>query len=139
MKNQSASNQIRCPKVAAFARLLLRLTVGAIFIQAGWFKLQNPAMVQGMLSGMNFPLSEVFTWVLILTELVGGALLALGLWTKYATVPLMFVMAVAFFTVHLKDGLVATTWFVMLLFFALAVFYTSGAGDLSLDRKCLKQ
>lgn len=138
MKNKSASNksnEVICPQLAAFARLLLRVTVGAIFLQAGWMKFQNPAMIQGMLAGINFPLSDFFAWIVIFSELIGGALLVLGLWTKYATIPLMIVMLVAFFTVHLKDGLVATTWYVMMIFFALSVFFTSGAGKISLDNK----
>jgi uncharacterized membrane protein YphA (DoxX/SURF4 family) len=51
----------------------------------------------------------------------------------------MIVMLVAFFTVHLKDGLVATTWYVMMIFFALSVFFTSGAGKISLDTTLSKK
>lgn len=128
-----------CSKLSPWAWLGLRVIVAAIFIQAGWAKFQNPSMIQGMLGGLGLPMSDLLGWVVLLSELIGGSLLLLGLWTKYATLPLMVIMVVAFFTVHLKDGLKTPTWFVMMIFFALAIFATSGAGELSLDKRLSKK
>lgn len=132
------SPTMMCPKVAPWARLALRVLVGFVFLRAGWMKLQDPAMVEGMLTGMNFPLPALMAWVLILVELVGGALLMLGLWTGYNTIPLMIVMLVAFFVVHMKGGF-KESQLVLLLFLVLLGFHTAGAGEMSLDHKMSKK
>jgi putative oxidoreductase len=136
---KSPSNSTFCSQLAPWAWLFLRVAIAAIFIQQGWAKFQNPSVIQGMLNGIGVPLSELMGWVVLLSELIGGTLLLLGLWTRYATLPLMAIMLVAFFTVHLKDGLKTPTWLVILMFFGLAIFCTSGAGEYSLDRRLSKK
>lgn len=124
----------KCEKLKGFSKLLLRLVVGGIFVYAGWMKLQNPAMVQGMLAGMNFPLPVVMAWVLSLSEFIFGLLVVLGAFTCVSTLPLMFVMLVAFLTVHIKDGLTnSMTQQVLLIFASLLNLCASGAGKYSVD------
>lgn len=124
----------KCEKLKGFSKLLLRLVVGGIFVYTGWMKLQNPAMVQGMLTGMNFPLPVVLAWVLSFSEFIFGILVVLGAFTCISTLPLMFIMVVAFLTVHIKDGLAnQMTQYVMLIFTSLLTLCASGAGQYSVD------
>lgn len=81
-----------CEKYAPFA---LRLAFGAMFLNAGIMKLLNPAMIQGMLGGFGFPMPAFWTWLLIFVEVVGGAMVLLGLKLKYATPFLAIVLIVA--------------------------------------------
>lgn len=124
----------KCEKLKGVSKLLLRLVLGGIFIYAGWMKLQNPAMVQGMLTNMNFPLPVVMAWVLSLSEFIFGILVLLGAFTSASTLPLMFAMLVAFLTVHMKDGLTnPMTQYVVLIFASLLNLCASGAGKYSVD------
>lgn len=78
-----------------YAPFALRLGLGAMFLNAGIMKLLDPAMVQGMLGGFGFPMPAFWTWLLIFVEIVGGAMVLLGLKMKWATPFLGIVMLVA--------------------------------------------
>ena len=81
------------------ALLLLRLTVGVILFVVGagkvlgWFGGQGmQATVQGFAT-MGIPAS--FTYLSSYTEFIGGALLAIGLWTRPAALLITINMLVA--------------------------------------------
>ncbi|MCC6643725.1 DoxX family protein [Candidatus Peregrinibacteria bacterium] len=128
-----------CEAFTPYTKLLLRLMLGVIFIYAGWGKINNIPMVEGMLTGLSIPFPAIMAWVLAIAELVCGALLVLGLWTCFATIPVMFSIAVAFFTLHLpKEGLMGMgSLYVALIFFSLLHISASGPGKISLDHKVL--
>jgi len=98
--------------------LLLRLFLAPIMMQAGWNKFigwQDTVDWFGNSEwGLGLPLPEVMAFLAASTELVGGALLVLGLATRLVTVPLMVTMLVAIFTVHWDNGWLAlsdaTSW-----------------------------
>src|SRR3989344_9255217 len=74
---------------------ILRITLGLLFLVTGLAKLMDPAMVTGMLSGLGFPTASVFTWILILIEIIFGALLIIGIKTEIAVWPLFVVLLIA--------------------------------------------
>ncbi|GAA1487560.1 DoxX family protein [Brachybacterium sacelli] len=89
------------------ALLLARLVVGAVFMAHGWQKIgQNgiAATTEGFV-GMGIPFAEIAAPVVAYVELIGGALLILGLLTAVAGLALAIDMAVAAFVVHLGGGL----------------------------------
>ncbi len=136
MKSQKPSDDGKnYRQLKQFFKFWLRVTVGAVFLQMGWLKLQNPQMIIGMVNGLHLPFAGVLGWLVLLSELICGGLLVIGFWTKYAPIPLMIIMTVAFFGVHINDGLVLTTWAVIILFLSLGMFATSGPGNWSLDHK----
>jgi putative oxidoreductase len=117
------------------ALLLLRLWAGGVMAVAhGWPKLgrlsDDPIQFADPL-GIGPTLSLVCT---ILTELVGGALIALGLLTRAATLSLVFTFIVIVFVVKWGDGFKAlelgATFLVMYVILALM-----GPGRWSLDHK----
>jgi putative oxidoreductase len=87
------------------ARLLsiLRFMVGLLFLEHGTAKvLAFPAGAQGAHLGVNLSSLAGVSGVL---ELVGGALLVIGLLTRITAFILSGEMAVAYFMVHAKMGL----------------------------------
>lgn len=93
------------PKFAAIASLFLRVVVGVIFLVHGWQKLQGGVPgTAGFLATLGFPAPEFFAVLLIAAEVIGGALLIIGLYTHWAAKILSFVALVALVTVHLGKG-----------------------------------
>ena len=76
------------------------------------------------------------------TELLGVFLLTLGLLTRFISIPLMVVMLVAIFTVHLGNGFSAgDNGFEIPLYYLLflGIFLSHGAGKISLDNLIFKK
>ncbi len=83
---------------------LLRLTVGILFLVQGIGKFQNPNGVTTMLTGIGFPIPLVFAWILILSEIIFGALILIGYKVKYTAWPLAIILLVATLTVVIPSG-----------------------------------
>jgi len=82
---------------------LLRITLGLLFLIPGLFKLMDPSMVSGMLSGLGFPIASIFAWILILVEIIFGVLLLIGMKTEIAIWPLFIVLLVALLLVAIPQ------------------------------------
>ena len=85
----------------AYGPTALRLGLGILFIFMGLGKWQNPSGVTGMLQGIGFPAPVFWTWLLLLSEMIFGVALLIGLKVRYTTIPLIIVMIVAIVTVQL--------------------------------------
>jgi putative oxidoreductase len=92
------------PWVKNLGLLLARITVGVIFISAGWMKMQDISMFSGMLEGAGFPAAGLLAWLVAIVELVGGAMVLLGIMTKLASLLLALVMLGAILMVHVGSG-----------------------------------
>jgi len=119
--------------------LLLRLIVGAVFIQAGWGKFMHFDSTVGYFGSIGIPFPAINVLLAAGTELVGGVLLILGFMTQLIALPLAFVMFIALVTAHLHDfssivGLFELKPFIYLVIFLL--LSATGAGKRSLDNKC---
>lgn len=77
----------------ALGLLLMRVVVGLIFINHGWMKYGNPAATVGFISSLGMP--GFMAYVLIAVEIVGGAMLVLGVLGRVAGVATGIAMAVA--------------------------------------------
>lgn len=120
------------------ALLILRVFTGLTMFMHGWQKLTGPGFggVGDMFAGMDVPLAAVAGPVTMVIELVGGALLVLGLGTRVAGVAVALVMLGALFIVHLPAGFYAADGgyeLVMLLAALGAALAVSGPGAWSLD------
>ncbi|MEX2206437.1 MAG: DoxX family protein [Myxococcota bacterium] len=113
-----------------------RFTVGWIFLQSGWGKLNNLEGVTNFFTELGIPAPHLQAPLVAGTEFLGGALVLLGLGTRFASIPLMGVMTVALLTalrdqIHELSDLFGLAEFCYIVLLAgLAVF---GAGPLSLD------
>jgi len=120
--------------------LVLRLYWGWSFVQTGWGKLTHLDRTAGYFESLHIPAAKLNALMAGGTECLGGALLLLGLFTRFATPALVFTMIVAYATAEREallaivsdtDRFTGATPFLFLLV-ALIVF-AFGPGKLSLD------
>jgi putative oxidoreductase len=133
-----------------WAPLPLRLVIGYGFIAHGWAKLsRGPDGFAKLLDQMGAPLPGLTAWVSTLLEIIGGLAILAGAFVAVVSVPLIVMMLVAMFTVHLRYGFSAINtigltadgpqfgppgYEVNLLYIAgLLVLMLGGAGPLSID------
>jgi putative oxidoreductase len=114
--------------------LIFRLFIGlTMAFSHGLGKLPPPEQLVTGVAAIGFPMPFFFAWCAALSEFLGGILIALGLFTRYAALFLGFTMAVAGLIVHSADPFqVKELAFLFLASAVLLVF--SGAGRFSLDR-----
>jgi putative oxidoreductase len=90
----------------------LRVTLGVIFLMHGYLALAviGPDGVGRYTTRMGYPaeLGEALGWYLIVAHGVGGILLILGLFTRWAALAQVPIMASAFFLHHLRQGFFLT-------------------------------
>jgi putative oxidoreductase len=85
--------------------LPLRLVIGFGFMAHGWAKLsRGPSGFAKLLTQIGAPLPETTAWVSTFVELLGGTAIFVGAFVEAVSVPLIAMMLVAMFTVHLKYG-----------------------------------
>src|SRR5579859_3807913 len=129
-------------RVQWLAPLLGRLAVGLLFLSTGWGKVRHIPNVTAFFTSLGIPLPGLNAVVVGYSELIGGALLTLGLLTRLATIPLMISMVVAILTAKLADlhnpfDLVSFDEFTYLV--VLAMILIIGPGEVSLDRLVLRR
>lgn len=85
--------------------LLLRLSIGSIFLVHGYQKLADIEGTTKFMDSLGVPMANAAAWLVGLVEFVGGGLIILGLFTCLASALLAIVMLVAIFTAHADAGL----------------------------------
>ena len=88
--------------------LALRLYWGWHFAQTGWGKLMNLERTAGFFANLGIPAPHVNAAMAGGTECLGGLLLVIGLFARWATVPLIGTMVVAYATAE-HEALAAIT------------------------------
>jgi putative oxidoreductase len=133
-----------------WATLPFRLVIGYGFMAHGWAKLsRGPAGFARLLEQIGAPLPEATAWVSTLIEILGGLAILAGAFVAAVSLPLIVMMLVAMFTVHLRYGFSAINtigltadgpqfgppgYEVNLLYIAgLLALILGGAGPLSID------
>ena len=120
---------------------LVRATAGLMLVPHGWGKLFTEGAVEGLAGGLTklglepaYPLALYIA----LLELVGGLMLALGLFTRLIASLVVGFMAVAAFHVHWGNGFLwIQKGFEYPLFWGLVciAIVIRGGGPMSLDAK----
>jgi putative oxidoreductase len=87
-----------CATLRWIGPLAVRLVIGAAFLLTGWGKLHNLDGVTEFFTELGIPMPHANAVFVSLVELVGGALLVLGLGTRIAAALLIGTMAVALLT-----------------------------------------
>jgi putative oxidoreductase len=83
--------------------LFLRLIIGFGFMAHGWAKLsRGTAGFEKLLIQTRVPFAHISSWVVPLTELIGGLAIFIGLFVSITTIPLIITMLVAMLTVSNK-------------------------------------
>jgi putative oxidoreductase len=83
----------------------LRLIVGFGFVEHGYAKFSRGVdAFAAILHAMGMPFADLLGWATIVVEIAGGLLILAGAFVPVATVPMIAVLLVAIFTVHLPNG-----------------------------------
>jgi putative oxidoreductase len=92
--------------MAPFGATLLRLILGVVYLMHAYlgFAVFTPAGSAKFMASQGVPLPEVAAWYTIAAHGIGGIMLILGLWTRWAALANAIVMAGALVFVHLKQG-----------------------------------
>jgi putative oxidoreductase len=93
------------PMPASWYAVPLRLIVGFGFIEHGYAKLSRGADgFIAILQSIGLPFADLLGWATIIVEVTGGLLILAGAFVPVAAVPMIVVLLVAIFTVHLPNG-----------------------------------
>ena len=116
---------------------LLRVVIGLLFVVSGIKKVLAPDMVIGMLGKIGFPIAPFFGWILILSEIIFGALVLVGYKVKYTSWPLAVVLAIAWTLVVLPNGGIGSTnsFFHLMGIAGLVTIALTGPGKWALTKK----
>jgi putative oxidoreductase len=88
-----------------WAPIPLRLIVGYGFMQHGFAKLsRGPDAFAVILHAMGVPAPHLMAWLTILIEIFGGLAVLLGALIPITSLPMLAILLVAMFTVHLPYG-----------------------------------
>ena len=88
------------PRTAPYAALLLRVSLGALFLAHAGLKLFvfTPAGTAQFFGSVGLP--PALAYVTITAEVLGGIALILGLWTRVVAIAVTPILLGAIFTVH---------------------------------------
>ena len=123
-----------CGKCSPWALAFLRIVTGLIFLYHGWPKLfGEKEMMVAFFASTGLPAPELMLTLSGLIEVVGGTLLILGLFARYAAfvAALQFIVIIVFIKLKMGWG---SLEFDLILFAALTVMMCGAEGALSLDK-----
>lgn len=116
---------------------VLRVVVGIVFLVHGGQKLfvWGFGGVAGFLGQVGIPAPMLAAVIVTLVEFLGGLALLLGLFTRWAAIPLAIDMLVAILAVHLKAGFFLPNGyeFALTLLAATVALSLLGSGEASVD------
>ena len=123
-------------KLGWLGPLLVRITLGVVFVTSGWGKLHGLDDVTKFFDELHIPWPHFNAILASTTEFLGGLCILVGLGTRLAALPLAFTMLVAIITAKRQAiegvssllGFEEMTYLVAFLWLAFA-----GAGKASLD------
>ncbi len=118
---------------AGLGLAILRVVMGLIFLYAGYGKVFKGGFAVGGFRNMGLPFPEILGPVASFLELGGGALLVIGLFTRYLGILFTGQFIVATLVIYNLKGLAGARLEIMILLGAI-ILATNGAGVLGLDR-----
>ncbi|MBA3323374.1 MAG: DoxX family protein [Pyrinomonadaceae bacterium] len=93
-----------------WAPLPLRLVIGYGFMSHGYAKLsRGPEGFANILQTLGVPAPSLMAWMTALIEFFGGLAIIAGAFVPIVSIPLIIIMLVAMFTVHLPYGFSSIT------------------------------
>ena len=123
-------------KLTDIPPLLFRLILAYGFYKPAMKKINNLDAIIKWFDSMGLPAPTLNAYLATVTEAAGVVLLALGLGTRLISIPLIFTMLVAIYTVHWKHGFLAAEngiqipLYFMIMLISLLI---SGSGRISID------
>lgn len=124
--------------------LLLRLAFGFQLVKVSYLNALFPAEnIPGFinyLTTLGFPFPTIGAYLASYTEFLGGILLLLGLWTRWAAIFLIINFSVAFGMAHMAVNDTYQNTFPSLNLLAVSIFLLlNGPGRFSIDERLTKR
>ncbi len=124
---------------------ILRIVVGIIFVMHSYLALVRftPAGQAAYFGSLGLPAPVLMAWLVIIVQGLGGIMLILGLWTRWAAAANAVILLGALLKIHLpqgvflkvmKGGFVGGFEFVLLLLGATVALILTGGGALAVTR-----
>ena len=136
------------PTAGSASLLLIRLAVGLIFFSQGILKFTDPNMGVARFTRIGFPHPNFTAHFVGCFEIVCGALVLLGLWTRLSSLPLLIIISTAIATTKLPELARPNQgfWFMVsdartdfAMFCSLLFLILEGGGAWSLDARGKKR
>jgi putative oxidoreductase len=125
------------------AATLVRVVVGIMFLMHVWGKFNaGAARVATGFGNYGLPMPDLFAYAAMGLELVGGACLIIGLFTRFFAAALAVEMGIALIFAHLPKGYAAAGGgyeYVLLIGVVLLAIAMRGGGPYSVDAKIGKE
>jgi len=121
----------------AIPPLLARITLASAFIASGRGKFKDLNGTAGFFKQLGIPASTVLAPFVAANEVLAGSLVGLGLFTRFAAVPLAAVLSVATGTARRKEVHSVTDLTQLMEFgylLLLLELMANGGGEISVDR-----
>ena len=90
-------------KTAPYGLAILRIVIALMFITTGIGKLVDPGKIVGLLQQLGVAAPTFFGWLVLIVEIVFGVTLLFGWKVEYNVWPLMVILAMATFSVHIPQ------------------------------------
>lgn len=122
--------------------LIARAVLAYGFYEPALMKWNDINSVASWFESLGIPFPTISAYLASTAELLGVVLIAIGFLTRIMTIPLMIVMVVAIFTVHIGNGFSAgdNGFEIPLYYFIfLGIFLSFGAGRFSIDHLVFKK
>ncbi len=122
--------------------LLMRLILAYGFYGPAMMKWRNMKGIIDWFDSMGIPFPGLNAYLSATTEILGVVLLTLGIGVRLITVPLMIVMLVAIFSVHINNGFEAgANGFEIPLYYLIMLFtlFVYGPGKISVQYFLLRK
>ncbi len=129
------SMETKLNKLRDLPLLAMRLVLAYGFWTTGMMKWSGIEGVASWFESMGYPFPTLNAYLAATTEVSGAILLLIGFGTRLISIPLMFVMLVAIFTVHIGSGFEAgNNGFEIPLYYLIMLFslFVFGGGKISL-------
>ena len=104
MSNTSTQSLPATTDNADFAALILRVSMGIMFLAHAWLKIAvfTPAGTVQFFESIGFP--GALAYVVIAAEVAGGVALIAGLWTRWVSLALVPILLGSIYAPHGADG-----------------------------------
>jgi putative oxidoreductase len=100
-----------CQRLISWLNLLqpvlllgVRLYIGYQAMVSGWAHLHHVDQTADFFKSLNIPMPRLNVYIAGLTELIGGGLLLIGLFSRLTAIPFTFNFVIAIVSVHLQDA-----------------------------------
>lgn len=125
-----------------YAIELLRIFLGALLFMKGYFFIENINDIYGLIEENMEYSSFIIAHYVAVAHLVGGLMLAFGLFTRLASIVQLPVLFGAVFLIDSQDTMLATGSqfeYSLVVLVLLLVFLIYGGGKWSVDHKVIRK